>query len=477
MGWTLWSALVQVLLSLLSPAPVQQAVKLNHIQVLHAHNSYHTCPYQCMEDLFRSAIGLPFAKALDTDNLLYGFPPITDLLTLHGVRSIEIDIVYDPDGGRYMRRAGPKLALMSRASPNTTGLVGPEELLTPGWKVMHLPDFEFQSSCPTLTACLAEIRAWSEGHPQHDPVFVRLEFKEFKPAELIAPGLLQLEQELEEGLGRSRIFSPDNFRKGYASLKERVVAEGFPDLTETRGKVLVLGLGSSNYRRLLELLRPGGKGGLVYWEPYITQSAAARDGGRLALGPDEVFASCDPGVLPRLATSGSQTATTSSEGSNSTTAILQATEDAPRVALTPARAAQYQELISRLVTRNTIILRATVDEASAAQMPWGSGGAAARGGAHALHTDYPNGWHSSCAPSATTSSPYTLWLQQLRAGRDGGDGSSGAVPVPPRPPVMMSSVCNPVTADSACTSYPPALGRPPADCTCYNEASKPIASS
>ncbi|GFH17018.1 hypothetical protein HaLaN_13551 [Haematococcus lacustris] len=156
--------------------------------------------------------------------------------------------------------------------------------------------------------------------------------------------------------------------KGYASLKERVVAEGFPDLTETRGKVLVLGLGSSNYRRLLELLRPGGKGGLVYWEPYIT-----RDGGRLALGPDEVFASCDPGVLPRQATSGPQTATTSSEGSNSTTAILQATEEAPRVALTPARAAQYQELITRLVTRNTIILRATVDEASAAQMQWGSG--------------------------------------------------------------------------------------------------------
>lgn len=462
-----------------------------------------------MEDLFRSAIGLPFAKALDTDNLLYGFPPITDLLTLHGVRSIEIDIVYDPDGGRYLRRAGPKLALMSRASPNTTGLVGPQALLTPGWKVMHLPDFEFQSSCPTLTACLAEIRAWSEGHPQHDPVFVRLEFKEFKPAELIAPGLLQvvnsllrsgsgawgppdsltstpepdfthllqLELELEAGLGRSRIFSPDNFRKGYSSLKERVVAEGFPDLAETRGKVLVLGLGSSNYRRLLELLRPGGKGGLVYWEPYITQSAAARDGGRLALGPDEVFASCDPGVLPRQATSGPETATTSNEGSNSTTAILQATEDVPRMALTPARAAQYQELISRLVTRNAIILRATVDEVSAAQMQWGSGGAAARGGAHALHTDYPNGWHSSCAPSAATSSPYTLWLQQLRAGRDGSDGSSGAVPVPPRPPVMMSSVCNPVTADPACTSYPPALGRPPADCTCYNEASKPIASS
>eukprot|EP00983_Pelagomonas_calceolata_P093408 1157775-Pelagomonas_calceolata.AAC.4 len=40
----------------------------------------------------------------------YGYPSLTRLLRDYKVRSLELDIVYDPEGGRYRYRAAPKLA-------------------------------------------------------------------------------------------------------------------------------------------------------------------------------------------------------------------------------------------------------------------------------------------------------------------------------------------------------------------------------
>ena len=48
--------------------------------------------------------------------------------------------------------------------------VAPEpELRLPGYKVLHTQDFDYETTCLTLVACLTEIEAWSSAHPTTCP--------------------------------------------------------------------------------------------------------------------------------------------------------------------------------------------------------------------------------------------------------------------------------------------------------------------
>jgi hypothetical protein len=42
---------------------------------------------------------------------------------------------------------------------------------------MHIVDFDVRSSCNLFTDCLAELRRWSDAHPDHEPIFILLEAK------------------------------------------------------------------------------------------------------------------------------------------------------------------------------------------------------------------------------------------------------------------------------------------------------------
>ena len=44
------------------------------------------------------------------------------------------------------------------------------ELAKPGFKVMHIPDFDFRSTCTRFVACLQTVKAWSDAHPDHIPI-------------------------------------------------------------------------------------------------------------------------------------------------------------------------------------------------------------------------------------------------------------------------------------------------------------------
>lgn len=78
--------------------------------------------------------------------------------------------------GRYRYRVGPKLARLI-AGATDEGLDGGEDLATPGWKIMHVPDFDFGTSCNTLSSCLRPVAEWSTANPRHTPLFVTLELK------------------------------------------------------------------------------------------------------------------------------------------------------------------------------------------------------------------------------------------------------------------------------------------------------------
>ena len=105
----------------------------------------------------------------------YAFPSLTDLLN-SGIRALELDIHPDPNGGLYSTPAMVKFA-GAPSLPNPA-------LTQPGYKVLHIPDIDFESTCATLVQCLTEIKGWSDAHPTHLPLFITIETS-YGPTEFV----------------------------------------------------------------------------------------------------------------------------------------------------------------------------------------------------------------------------------------------------------------------------------------------------
>ncbi len=116
----------------------------------------------------------------------YTHRPLTEQLSRLGIRQFEIDVYADPQGGLYASpaalRMGPAFARLEPPGP---------ALRRPGFKVLHVPDFDFRVTCQTLVACLTEIRDWSRAHPRHVPILVMLELKDGPVADPRGLGLVR----------------------------------------------------------------------------------------------------------------------------------------------------------------------------------------------------------------------------------------------------------------------------------------------
>lgn len=253
--------------ALAADAPgLPDAVRINEIQVLGTHNSYAQGLDPRMGTLLDARLGNslgsliermpPAARALfeeehpnalaPSDMLKYAHPTLTAQLDL-GVRSLEIDVNPDPAGGQFAQPVGYRML----REQGITDLLPYDDtgMSAPGFKVLHMPDIDFRSSCPTLRQCLGQVRAWSEAHPRHVPLFIVIEAKnqdlhilpDATPTVPFSPALFDdLDRELVETMGRERIITPDDVRGKRATLNEAIRAGGWPTLGAARGKVLFL---------------------------------------------------------------------------------------------------------------------------------------------------------------------------------------------------------------------------------------------
>jgi hypothetical protein len=48
----------------------------------------------------------------------------------------------------------------------------------PGFKVMHVQDLDYRSTCQPFIACLQIVRTWSKAHPRHVPIYILLDTKQ-----------------------------------------------------------------------------------------------------------------------------------------------------------------------------------------------------------------------------------------------------------------------------------------------------------
>jgi hypothetical protein len=89
-----------------------------------------------------------------------------------------LDIYNDPQGGHFYKRGGKAFVLKSTKSHIA-------ELQQPGFKIIHIPDFDFNSTNWTFRSALIEIKKWSEAHPTHLPLFINVETKTSTPGDQI----------------------------------------------------------------------------------------------------------------------------------------------------------------------------------------------------------------------------------------------------------------------------------------------------
>ncbi|KHT51485.1 hypothetical protein RJ43_12465 [Alteromonas macleodii] len=212
---------------------------LSDLKVLGSHNSYKK---RIQPELFSVILD---KVNVDITALEYGHPSLLAQLE-HGLRNFELDVLYDPMGGRYASPAGHAWLKEKGIEPEEFDPA--KKMLHPGFKVLHIPDIDFATNCYTLADCLTELRLWSDKNLKHLPISITFNAKvdNFKNAELVQPlafdaaAFNALDGEFKQILGLDKIVTPADVRGSYSTLKEAVVSAGWPPLEEMRGKFILV---------------------------------------------------------------------------------------------------------------------------------------------------------------------------------------------------------------------------------------------
>lgn len=234
-------ALTSLTLSAQSRKAQDEVLHLNQIQVIGTHNSYNMGFAPSEGKYFEQH----YPKAYH--GVEYHHQPLTQQLNA-GVRQLELDIVQDPNGGRF---AHPKIVELSKEAglPADPDFDPKHEWEKPGFKTLHLGDLNQRSSCVLFTSCLREIRTWSKAHKGHVPIFLLIEDKQGRLSQM--PGAVTAEPwtaatwdamdaEIRSVFKENEIITPDHVRGGAATLEEAVLAGKWPILKDARGKVVFL---------------------------------------------------------------------------------------------------------------------------------------------------------------------------------------------------------------------------------------------
>lgn len=225
---------------------LDNSLRLDQVQVLGSHNSYHGRPFPQVLAGLRKAGLTGIADTLD-----YAHAPLPQQFDL-GIRQIELDVYDDPQGGKY---AHPDFAL-NAGVPITDDPV----MHQPGFKIIHQAGIDTNSTCKTFVLCLQQVRSWSDAHPGHVAMNVHVEMKDPAVDEAI---FQRLEQEITSVFDRKQIVTPDDVRGDAPTLGEGVRTRGWPTVGATRGKVYFT-LDNEAFRNAYLVGHPSLRGRLLF---------------------------------------------------------------------------------------------------------------------------------------------------------------------------------------------------------------------
>lgn len=210
-------------------------LRLNHIQVLGTHNSYKLLPHPALITLLNEELN-GWSRDIE-----YEHKPLRTQLGELGIRQFELDVFADPEGGRFAKPAGAELV-------GDEPFIQAEEMMQPGFKIIHIQDIDYRSTCLTFKSCLSEIRDWSLENPNHFPIMIMVEAKDgslnwgsmsfTQPIPFDTSLMHEIDQEILDVFEQNHIITPDLVRNSYENLSEAVQEKGWPTLADSRGKVL-----------------------------------------------------------------------------------------------------------------------------------------------------------------------------------------------------------------------------------------------
>ena len=213
-----------------TPVSESCTTRMSDLQTIGSHNSYKLAIPD--DELARlSATSPEWGAAFD-----YGHVSLSEQLNL-GMRQLELDVFYDPEGGRYADPLLPKLVGTSYEK---------KVLDLPGFKVLHVQDVDPRSSCLVFKACLAEIRGWMRRNSDHAPILILINAKQatievpgsVNPLSFDAAAVDALDAEIRSMFpGSGTLLTPDAVRGDYPTLREAIATEGWPSLDQAWGKV------------------------------------------------------------------------------------------------------------------------------------------------------------------------------------------------------------------------------------------------
>jgi hypothetical protein len=258
-----------VLLLAFAATASARSVRINELQSIGTHNSYHVEPSPA-EKALRAGAGV-----IDETTLEYSFAPLDWQLDRQDVRQLELDVFADPEGGAY---AAPRLRTLAGH-----GAYDPA-MQEPGMKVLHVQDYDYRTTCLTLVRCLRSVKAWSDRHRGHVPIAIQLELKDAPlppqipatvPAQWTPQQMDALDREILAVFPRRRIIAPDDVRGRRQTLEAAVLRDGWPALRGSRGKVLFLMDNGEPYRSRYLEGHPALRGRLLFTSSVPGQPDAA----------------------------------------------------------------------------------------------------------------------------------------------------------------------------------------------------------
>jgi hypothetical protein len=208
-------------------------LRMNQLQQIGSHNSYH-------RELSPAEQAVQKQLNPGSPDLWYSHAPVSQQLEDQRVRTLEFDLFPDPAGGLYTY---PLIRKLTGQGPLTD-----PALAQPGIKVMHVPDFDYNTNCRTFVICLQQVKTWTDAHPNAAPISINLELKQSDPQVVAAGGvkappwdltnLNSVDTEIRSVFSPDDLITPDTVRKPGLTLEQSVLTKGWPTLNRARGKVM-----------------------------------------------------------------------------------------------------------------------------------------------------------------------------------------------------------------------------------------------
>ena len=209
--------------------------RLNEIQIIGSHNSYKIA---IDSDLWRLMFEQDSLSAL---SLQYEHVSLTQQLDL-GLRSLEIDVFHDPQGGRFTNPLG--LAILAENGATAQPFDLQNDLEKPGLKVFHVQDFDFRSHNLLFKDNLKVLKKWSDENENHIPVIITINTKDeileepgcAIPLSFTKAALDSIDLEIRSVFDESRLVTPALIKGHCATLEQAILENGWPKIKKVKGR-------------------------------------------------------------------------------------------------------------------------------------------------------------------------------------------------------------------------------------------------